>query len=844
MTEKIECPVCESEIPSESEKCPECGVDLSLFDIDISETSIESEKDIKEIMGKLLDDEEDLDFIEELEDIDEEDIQDTEGLEDVKDALEEEDTEEEVVMFACPICDAEVSEDASECPQCGAIFEEDDEEEEVEEELAEEDIEQMITDARKALSEARNTKIDIGDIKGLMKQAIGKKNKGDFGEALEIFKDVVKWSEKVTGLYEDIIDAKKGIKKLKKEGIDYKQHLIELKEIKTKADKGNYTNAEDSIHDLANRINSDLDKESKKKDETEKEELKNEFKSRISLLKEKVAEAKDTKVGAKPLKTIISEVKEAGTAGEFDKALKKIDEASVIFDKIIESHEMIVPIEEEIQKLEESGADVDRFQDDLDKALESADEGDYEKAFKLFEGISSDLTEFQKEKVVEEYKKELADARRKLSKARNFKLNIDYLKKLMRKAVNAGKEENYEKGLSFTAEIQDRYGCLEEVSKKLKKSKRLVRDLRENDISYNQYVKELKKAKRLSNEGEYDDSLSIIEDIIDDMELELDMIKEDEELPSAEEIETEVEEELKKAGKEIEIPEEEEPKEEVPSAEEIEAEIEAELKKTEKEVKVREDEEVEEELYMEDIEKLTRNLKSLIQTAKQNGFSLESGKETIDKAIESTKREDYKTAHDLLIEGKEKVTDEIKNIVEEKIMDIELAVEETGYENDLESDISKVREKMEENSHGEAMLLLKTIEENVVSVSGPAEESNEKLDKVQEVIDEADYVGIDIKEAKELLDKAKQESKVGNYMDAEDLAEEAKDAVLTSVPEFMKDRVSKAKGEIMKAKIVGTDVSRSVDLLKQANRARKNEDFEDCLHYIKRFEEDMKEKAG
>ncbi|MFW6305638.1 MAG: hypothetical protein ACOC1V_07660, partial [Candidatus Saliniplasma sp.] len=516
----------------------------------------------------------------------------------------------------------------------------------------------------------------------------------------------------------------------------------------------------------------------------------------------------------------------------------------------------------------------------------------------MLEKVSKDISEYversekeeeqRKEEIELEFKNQLSEARRKLSEARDFKLNIDPLKSIMRAAVKKGSEGEYEDGMEKIEKIFEKFELLKPISEKIEQGKNLIRELRDNDLDYNKYIRELKKGKLKTDQGDYQESLSVINEVISDIKYDLEDAELDKDIPSPEEIELEVEEELKKAeGKEeteeeVESEKEIELEEDIPSAEEIEAEIEAEidaeLKEAEEKVSFEEDleepvteetefeeaeperefEEVsiergeseeiaDKELYMEDIENLTSELHSLIKIAKENDYSLESGKDIIDKASESTKRENYETAYDLLREGKEKAEDEVEGIIEESVLELELTLEEVGEEIDIEdirSNLSEIQDRINEGQYETAMDLLKNVEEKHTPVEGPDVETQKKISGTEEILKDAEYVGIDVDQAMELLEEARKEKKVGNYIEAEDLAEDAKENILTLVPDFMTSKVSKAKKELMRAKIVGTDVSKPIDLLKQANFAKKNEDFEDCLHYIKMFEEEMSERKG
>jgi len=90
------CPTCGAIIPIDAENCPECGEELEPPEEELEEEEIETET----------------------------------ALDDLEKALEEVEDETEAVVFVCPICDAELEEDVDECPECGTVFVEEEEEEE------------------------------------------------------------------------------------------------------------------------------------------------------------------------------------------------------------------------------------------------------------------------------------------------------------------------------------------------------------------------------------------------------------------------------------------------------------------------------------------------------------------------------------------------------------------------------------------------------------------------------------------------------------------------------------------------------------------------------------------
>ncbi len=111
---KTVCPECDNQIEDQKKECPECGavikheVKKALETLDMIDDNTFEIKDGDS--NRLIDNIKELGSLEkEVE----------------KQSFEDENEEEiEVVIYECPVCESEVSEDDKECPQCGAIFEE------------------------------------------------------------------------------------------------------------------------------------------------------------------------------------------------------------------------------------------------------------------------------------------------------------------------------------------------------------------------------------------------------------------------------------------------------------------------------------------------------------------------------------------------------------------------------------------------------------------------------------------------------------------------------------------------------------------------------------------------
>ncbi len=249
MTEEhITCPVCDSEIPEESKTCPVCGVEVSLFDSELDVTE-ESDDKVEEIIDEDITDEDIMD-----EDIDEEElfnkIKDL-GSKDEYDAEVVE--EEDLLIFECPICDEYVSEDALKCPNCGAIFEDGDEEEEEVPEVEEEDIsvvnelkmeyEDRLEKAKIKLAETRETRLNLTYLKKELRKIVSAGKEENYREGIQQARRFIESAETMLEIYRYIEFGKEKIKEMDKKGIDYKIHLLQLKKVKKMTEEGDFIEA-------------------------------------------------------------------------------------------------------------------------------------------------------------------------------------------------------------------------------------------------------------------------------------------------------------------------------------------------------------------------------------------------------------------------------------------------------------------------------------------------------------------------------------------------------------------------------------------------------------------------
>jgi len=588
------CPVCDSDIPHDQEKCPICGADLSLFDQDIDLEDDISQESIEKVMDMVLDDEgidqidgpSDLDSIEdelgqeeiqeEEEEEDDDEIQ-NELIEDLKDLglsdddLEEEkkepeDTEEDteenierIITFECPICESEVSEDASECPSCGVIFEEE-EDEEIEEEVVDEKKEELEKDISSVAEELDDIHGDFEELDSILEQQM-ESSETDLQERVHsleekigrlrrsnIVLDEIKSDlNKVKNALEDEDEEKaNGLVERAEDRVGFALDIRERVErcrnyIEWISQKSDTSNLEEWIEDILRGCEiGEYRVASKKADEVEQDikevaedmgmkkgkELKRYIEKKEKSVKEKLSEIDDLNVDVDTgdIEEYVDNSSIEMEVGDLIESFHSIMNANRTAETVHDISKKIVEAEDHIERLKEKEREYEEYSDDLEEAKERFKRGDISGGEDKVEGTIDDLKKKlgEKEEKVEKKKKEetvekkggknlfkeiqqkIPRTKELLKRSKNFGIDIEGGKELIKEAVEKTKQNDYEDA------IQSLRDCEEFFQRKLdKKIEDELNQMEESSIDGMQELKE--RIEKYRDKGDYKKIRELIE---------------------------------------------------------------------------------------------------------------------------------------------------------------------------------------------------------------------------------------------------------------------------------------------------------------------------------------------
>ncbi len=529
MTEgsKMTCPVCDSEVPEEKDECPVCGANLvpfkENFEGDIDESSMEKVIDLisdeDEELFEDLDIDDDLNLDEE-EDTEEEALdggEEKELIDDIKDLglTEEEDEpekeEREIITFECPVCNSEVSEDASECPNCGVVFEEESGEEEVEEILQEgtleidedfEDWEDEINlEVEEDFEDVEEEEVIGEDVSVDLKSRIDsfyedvEELKGYNLDVEEIEADINelekvheqgkegKWSELIDQIEEEIDHAKEIARRVKRcehyiEWLSGRTDISELEEWIDDVHKGCEIGEFRIARKKANDTEEDIEEVAESLGLKEGEKLEEEIQEKRRKIKDEVSNIDeiDIDLGTSPIEEYIDEGEEKKDRGELKDGFHKVMEAKKDVEELYRFTEMIVEGKSKVESLKQQGGDYQKFSKKIEEAKEEAREGNFTRANEMTEKtvdkIEKALEEIEEEKKIEEEEKETLGVEEKkdlfkkiqekipqmrslLGTAKDFEVEIEEGKALINKAVKDTKQNEYVKANETLDDCRD-----------------------------------------------------------------------------------------------------------------------------------------------------------------------------------------------------------------------------------------------------------------------------------------------------------------------------------------------------------------------------------------------------
>ncbi len=208
--------------------------------------------------------------------------------------------------------------------------------------------------------------------------------------------------------------------------------------------------------------------------------------------------------------------------GEFDEAIKLIDDLQKDRELIFEIREKLQVIDELIEFLGSHDIDEDG-EERRDKIIEYIEHESYIHASEEAGEVLNWLEERKEDvrSMKETVDERLSQARKRLSELRDTTIKLDGVKELVKESAQAKKENKIDLALDKVDMALERSDKVEEIFDGLKEGKGLIRDIKKKGLIYKSYLDTLKTGKKKADEGDYKYSLQLLSDAINDMKQEI-----------------------------------------------------------------------------------------------------------------------------------------------------------------------------------------------------------------------------------------------------------------------------------------------------------------------------------
>ena len=242
--------------------------------------------------------------------------------------------------------------------------------------------------------------------------------------------------------------------------------------------------------------------------------------------------------------------------------------------------------------------------------------------------------------------------------------------------------------------------------------------------------------------------------------------------------------------------------------------------------------------------RLVAEVKPLLMISKDYGVEVGEGRRLIDKAVQAGKQRDLATAVQMVKEARssikaaldEKLVAEESNL--EKLVEI---VSRSGIDpNEVSGSLSALRSLREEGDVEGALRAAVKGRKAAERSSGKYLEANDMVESLSRLIDVCDQFYLDSREAKRMLNEARDAGDHGDWGMMGILSRKGRELLMRALPEATRSEMRKAKNQLLDAKTEGKDVRTLVKVLKDAGVAMNRERYDQALERLSDFKDELK----
>ncbi len=237
-----------------------------------------------------------------------------------------------------------------------------------------------------------------------------------------------------------------------------------------------------------------------------------------------------------------------------------------------------------------------------------------------------------------------------------------------------------------------------------------------------------------------------------------------------------------------------------------------------------------------DMRQVVQEIRPLLKFAGSVSADITESKQYLDMALENLQGGKHAEAGKYARLAKMSIISAIQGHFSEKIeiMRRQLEIEDVSGDRKkfLESRITEISSLARNGQYDDAQKLTLEFQSEMSAKASQFGEAQELCDELEQLLNCADDIGIDYNGSRMIYSEARKHLATGDWSSALLLAKQSMDSLMRSIPARLSEEMSRAKNEIIDAKISGLQVADLIAILKQASATYNEGKYDEALRYI------------
>lgn len=521
--------------------------------------------------------------------------------------------------------------------------------------------------------------------------------------------------------------------------------------------------------------------EQEKTFDNEVEDLILDFQEKIDLHQKRIDRFEKSGLDMRYLKGDLNELRNA----QSERNEKKYEKLSNKIEDKIEHVENIIVITTKFENLLNAlseDIDISKWKKKLDKIYEGCEIGEYEVASKRAEKIQKEIIEeinqLDKKLLDDLIEKKTKEARELIDNIK-LNLNIERLEEKIDEALSARKEGNIGEGVQKAIEALDSASKISQISEKIEEANKYVEDIKKRGMDTSEYLDNIDDSIQKIETGEKEIALEIIEDTIGKMKRRLEKYEEEE---------------------------------------------------TEKESSQEPSEKIQNKIIQ---------MKSFLEQVEKFDIEINEGEKMINEAERYFEENENEKGLDKLKEMEKTYRGRVEKKIDEIIQSFNDETSEIPLEKNLS--VEEVEELKEKGEYDKILDLIESAEENIDSQKKIKKDLKDDILKMERVIEHGEDFDFGMKDVKILLEEGEKKIEEGNWSKAKYNIKNSQKMLKQKILDYLKEEIKNAKKKLKGVKNDDFDVTKPISFLKDANRARKENQLEESFKALENYKKEMED---